>query len=50
MDYNWQKGILSPSGGFYSSGANLHAGKMYSFFKWQWDIMRSDIRSLIFNY
>ncbi|WP_299443249.1 DUF4280 domain-containing protein [uncultured Aquimarina sp.] len=29
--------------------ANPFTGKMTSFFKWQWDIMRAD-RSLIFNY
>lgn len=29
--------------------ANPFTGKMVSFYKWQWDVMRSD-RSLIFNY
>ncbi len=49
MDYTWQKGSPVPGGGFYSSGNNKHNGKMYSFYKWQWDIMRGD-RSLILNY
>lgn len=49
MDYNWQKGNRSPNGGFYSSGNNFHSGKMFSFFKWQWEIIRDD-RSLIYNY
>ncbi|NDV65233.1 hypothetical protein [Bacteroides sp. 224] len=44
MDYTWKMG---PRGT--SSGDNIHKGKMYSFFKWQWDIMRND-RSLISNY
>ena len=32
-----------------TKGDNIHKGKMFSFFKWQWEIMRRD-RSLIFNY
>lgn len=39
MDYDWQQGNKS----------NPYKGKMFSLYKWQWDIMRSD-RSLIFNY
>ena len=49
MDYTWQKGLPAPGGVFYSTGNNKYNGKMYSFFKWQWDIMRGD-RSLITNY
>ncbi|MFK7050959.1 hypothetical protein FLACOL_02466 [Flavobacterium columnare] len=50
MNYTWQKGAPVPGGGgFYGSGDNKYKGKMYSFYKWQWDIMRGD-RSLIFNY
>lgn len=48
MDYTWQAGVFR-NGQLYSSGPNIYKGKMFSFFKWQWDIMRSD-RSLIFNY
>ncbi len=48
MDYTWQKGALTPRG-VSSTGANKYDKKMFSFFKWQWDIMRAD-RSLIFNY
>ena len=49
MDYTWQIGESDGSGGFFSTGDNIYKGKMYSFFKWQWDIMRRD-RSLTFNY
>ncbi|MGS2738386.1 hypothetical protein [Sinomicrobium sp. M5D2P17] len=53
MDYEWQKGNpVDPndlSKGFYSSGDNIFKNNMYSLFKWQWDILRSD-RSLITNY
>jgi len=49
MDYTWQKGSRSPSGGYYSSGDNVHKGKMYSLFKWQWSIMRKD-ESLLHSY
>ncbi|OAB78236.1 zinc metalloprotease [Cochleicola gelatinilyticus] len=49
MDYTWQRGSPSPSGGYYSSGDNKYKGKMYSLFKWQWPIIRSD-RSLILTY
>lgn len=56
MDYDWQMGnliytvkngrrSLTPT----SSGSNIYSGKMYSFFKWQWDILRKD-RSLTVNY
>lgn len=48
MDYTWQAGVFR-NGTLFSSGANAHKGKMYSFFKWQWDIMRGD-RSLTHNY
>ena len=48
MDYTWQQGQRI-SGIVYSSGQNKFDGKMFSFFKWQWDIMRTD-RSLITNY
>ncbi len=48
MDYTWQAGNYA-NGQLYSSGANKYKGKMFSFFKWQWDIMRKD-RSLIQNY
>ena len=43
MDYDWKK-VNAPD-----SSDNDFKGKMYSFFKWQWEIMRRD-RSLIFNY
>jgi len=43
MDYDWKK-VSAPD-----SSDNDFKGKMYSFFKWQWEIMRRD-RSLIFNY
>ena len=49
MDYTWQRGENDSRGGFFSTGDNTYKGKMYSFFKWQWDIMRRD-RSLTFNY
>lgn len=56
MDYTWQAGniITVTRNGrriqvLGSSGANKFDGKMFSFFKWQWDIMRND-RSLIFTY
>lgn len=49
MDYNWQKGAPAPGGGFYGSGDNVHKGKMFSLFKWQWEILRAD-RSLILSY
>ncbi len=49
MDYDWQIGASAPSGGYYSSGDNKFKGKMYSLFKWQWDIMRND-ESLITSY
>lgn len=49
MDYEWQKGNAAPSGGYFSSGDNKYKGNMYSFFKWQWNILRTD-RSLIFTY
>lgn len=48
MDYTWQAGTFR-NGKLYSSGANMYKDKMFSFFKWQWDIMRAD-RSLIFKY
>ncbi|WP_018628152.1 hypothetical protein [Niabella aurantiaca] len=48
MDYTWMAGIYR-NGQLYSSGPNKYNGKMYAFYKWQWDIMRGD-RSLIFNY
>ena len=43
MDYDRKK-VNAPD-----SSDNDFKGKMYSFFKWQWEIMRRD-RSLIFNY
>ena len=49
MDYTWQKGLPAPGGRFYGTGNNKYNGKMHSFYKWQWDIMRGD-RSLITNY
>lgn len=49
MDYDWQRGSPAPSGGFYTSGDNKNKGKMFSLFKWQWDIIRAD-RSIIFSY
>jgi len=49
MDYEWQIGARAPSGGYYSSGDNKYKGKMYSLFKWQWNIIRND-ESLITNY
>ena len=50
MDYTWQRGIYDNLNKRYlPSGDNIYKGKMYSFFKWQWDIMRGD-RSLTFNY
>ncbi|MFC4414164.1 zinc metalloprotease [Kaistella carnis] len=39
MDYDWRQG----------GSPNPYSSKMYSIFKWQWEIMRND-RSLIFNY
>lgn len=39
MDYDWSQ----------PSSANIYSGKMFSFYKWQWELMRRD-RSLIFNY
>lgn len=48
MDYTWQAGVFR-NGTLFSSGSNAFKGKMFSFFKWQWDIMRGD-RSLIQNY
>jgi hypothetical protein len=50
MDYTWQNGAVAPGGGgFVGTGDNKYKGKMYSLYKWQWDIMRGD-QSLIFNY
>ncbi len=56
MDYTWQAGsiVTTTIGGrrvntLGSSGANKFNNKMFSFYKWQWDIMRAD-RSLINNY
>ncbi|UOX32518.1 hypothetical protein LXD69_10690 [Flavobacterium sediminilitoris] len=49
MDYEWQKGNRAPNGSYYSSGDNKFKGNMYSLFKWQWNIVRTD-RSLILNY
>ncbi len=56
MDYKWQAGniIIKIVKGkkvkrLGSSGPNVYKGKMFSFFKWQWKILRND-RSLIFNY
>lgn len=49
MDYTWQRGPNNASGRKTSSGRNVHEGNMYSFFKWQWDTLRTD-RSLIFSY
>ena len=49
MDYTWQRGGNDSNGDPLSTGNNVYKDKMYSFFKWQWDIMRGD-RSLTFNY
>jgi hypothetical protein len=54
MDYEWQQGAIvwdsvKNKWNRYSSGDNKYKGKMYSFFKWQWDIIRKD-ESLIKNY
>ena len=49
MDYTWQRGGNDSNGDPLSTGNNVYKDKMYSFFKWQWDIMRRD-RSLTFNY
>jgi len=53
MDYSWQLGRpIDPkdlSKGFYSSGDNKNKNKMFSLFKWQWEIIRAD-RSIIISY
>lgn len=49
MDYVWQAGSLDANGDLLSSGSNKFKGKMYSFYKWQWEELRKD-RSLISNY
>ncbi|WP_051285053.1 hypothetical protein [Aequorivita capsosiphonis] len=53
MDYTWQLGrpidSKDLSKGFYSSGNNKYKGKMFSLFKWQWDVIRKD-RSIIEKY
>jgi hypothetical protein len=49
MDYTWQKGLPTGTGSFYKSADNVYFGKMFAFFKWQWDILRND-ESLITNY
>jgi hypothetical protein len=48
MDYTWQAGNMV-NRRMQPSGDNMYIGRMFSFFKWQWDIMRKD-RSLIRNY
>jgi hypothetical protein len=48
MDYPWKAGDMV-NGTLQPSGNNIYIGKMFSFFKWQWDIMRKD-RSLIRDY
>ena len=56
MDYSWQAGGIITRvvngrrvSSLSSSGKNKYSTKMYSFYKWQWDILRGD-RSLILNY
>ncbi len=49
LDYTWQAGSLDRVGRLLGSGDNKFKGKMYSFYKWQWKMLRTD-RSLITNY
>ena len=42
MDYNWHYLSIKPR----KKEGNKYNGKMYSFFRWQWDMMRNDTKSI----
>ena len=42
MDYIWHPNPADKRGG----SENIYEKKMYSFFKWQWDMMRKDTKSI----